>query len=63
MTQKRKKKKKNKPIELTISKGHEYGMVGTGKSGLMQADKKEFKRKKQRKKGKEQERKALRGEY
>lgn len=59
----KRKKKEKLPLVLTISKGHEFGMVGAGKSGLMQADRKDFKRKKQRKEGKEQERKALRGDY
>ena len=46
-----------------ISRGHEFGMVGAGKSGLMKADRKDFKRKKERKDGKSQAKKAMRGEY
>jgi len=57
------KKKKNKPLETTISRGHEFGMVGAGRSGLMQTDKKRFKVKKQRKEGKNIARKAMRGDY
>jgi len=61
MAKKRKKKEKN--IHTSIARGPEFAMVGAGKSGLMQADRKEFKRKKERKEGKDQARKAVRGEY
>jgi len=59
---KNKHKGKNKD-KYSYSKGPEFAMIGAGKSGLMQADKKEFRRKKERKEGKDQARKAMRGEY
>jgi hypothetical protein len=57
------KKKRQKNIHTSIARGPEFGMVGAGRSGLMQADQKQFKKKKQRKEGKAIARKALRGEY
>jgi len=57
------KKKKKKHIIMSIPKGYKFAMVGVGKSGLMQADKKEFKRKKERKKGKDQIKNELHNEY
>ena len=57
------KKKKKKDIVTSLSRGHKFAMAGAGKGGLMQADKKTFKKKKERKEGKEQERKAVRGDY
>ena len=57
------KKKNRKPIELTYSKGAKFGMVGAGKSGIMQADRKEFRKKKERKEGKTQAKRAMQGDY
>ena len=55
--------KKKKHIIMSIPKGYKFAMVGVGKAGLMQADKKEFKRKKERKKGKDQIKNELHNEY
>ena len=63
LTEMAKKKKNKKPIETTLAKGPEFSMSGKGKSGLMQTDRKDFKRKKQRKEGKDVAKKAMRGEY
>ena len=61
--QKRKRKRSKKRPELSIARGHEFGTAGAGKAGLMQADKKEFRKKKQRKEGKDQARNAMREDY
>mgnify|MGYP006992563766 CR=1 FL=1 len=46
------KPKKKKSLILSIARGHEFSMVGSGRSGLMKVDKKEYKRKKERNQGK-----------
>lgn len=61
LTENKKKKDKNK--DLKISRGHEFGMAGAGKAGLMQADTKRSRKKKQRKEGKDLSRKYTRGDY
>ena len=63
MSSKKNKKRSAKDLILSIPKGNQFGMVGAGKSGLMQADRKDFKRKSQRKEGKEIAKRAMRDDY
>ena len=58
-----KKKKNKKDSIMDIARGPEFAMAGAGKGGLMQADKKAFKKRKQRKEGKDQAKRAMRGDY
>ena len=53
------KTKRKKPMETSISRGVEFSMAGKGKSGIMQADRKEFKCKQERKIGKDIIRNAI----
>ena len=54
ITEMAKKKKKKKPIEMSFAKGEEFGMVGAGRSGIDQKDKKGFNNKKDRRDSKKE---------
>jgi len=56
-------KKNKKPAILSIKRGADFAMLGAGKSGLMQSDKKQFKKKAERKQGKDIAKRAMRGDY
>mgnify|MGYP003646961938 CR=1 FL=1 len=63
MAKNKKKKQTIKDLHTNLSRGPEFSMVGAGKSGVMQSDKKGGKKRRERKEGKEQTDNAMRGEY
>jgi len=63
MAKSKPKKKTTKDLQMNIARGAEFALAGAGKSGLMQVDRKDFKKKKQRKDGKADAKKAMRGDY
>lgn len=63
MAKNKKKKQTIKDLQTNLSRGAEFSMVGAGKSGIIQSDKKGGKKRKERKEGKDQAKKAMRGDY